>query len=156
MEALFAALEGTGVATWLRMSRWGYAGLNAAHILGLAALVGAVLPLDLRLLGAWRQVPRRDLARVLVPVATGGLVLAVTTGALLFSVRPQEYAAITVFQLKIVFIVLGTLAAVVAHVRHGWLLERGGVRYLRAHALFSLTCWLSALVCGRMIAFAAG
>ncbi|MEW5421074.1 hypothetical protein HNS03_04090 [Amorphus sp. 3PC139-8] len=156
MEALFAALEATGAATWLRMSRWGYAAVNAAHILGLAALVGAVIPLDLRLLGAWPQVLRRDVARVLVPVAACGLAVAVTTGAFLFSVRPQDYAAIAIFQFKMVFVVLGTFAAILAHVRHGTLLDRGEGRYLQAHAAFSLFCWLSTLICGRMIAFAAG
>jgi len=86
MEAFLAAVEATAAAQYLRASRWGYAAVSGAHILGIALLVGAILPLNLRLLGFWRSIPRANLLRVLVPVAATGLVLAVFTGPLLFSV----------------------------------------------------------------------
>ena len=54
MEAFFAALETTAPAQYLRVSRWGYAAVSGAHILGIALLVGAILPLNLRLLGFWQ------------------------------------------------------------------------------------------------------
>ena len=68
------------------MSRWGYAAVNTLHILGIALLVGSIIPFNLHVLGLWRNVPRIMLARVLVPVAATGLVLAVIAGSLLFSV----------------------------------------------------------------------
>lgn len=60
-----AALEATDLATTLRGSVWAYPLVNAAHILGVALLVGATVPLDLRLLGAWRSLPLGPLWRVL-------------------------------------------------------------------------------------------
>ena len=83
MEAFFAALEATAPAEYLRASRWGYAAVNGAHILGIALLVGAILPLNLRLLGFWPSIPRANLLRVLVPISAMGLALAVLTGSLL-------------------------------------------------------------------------
>lgn len=154
MEAALQALEATGLAQALRMSRWGYAGLSAAHILALALLVGAILPLDLRLMGAWPRIPRAMLARVLVPFAALGLLLAMATGALLFSVRATEYAALGVFQLKLGLVAAGTLAALTLHAAHGWQLVGAPCARLRLHALVSASCWLGALVCGRLIGFA--
>lgn len=52
MEALFAALEASTWATALSGSLWVYPLINAGHLLGIALLVGAIVPMDLRLLGA--------------------------------------------------------------------------------------------------------
>lgn len=156
MEAFFAGLEGSAVAEYLRFSRWGYAAVNAAHILGIALLVGSIVPLNLRFLGLWPGVPRRFLIRVLVPAAVTGLALAVIAGLLLFSVRAREYSGIGFLQAKLALVAIGVLAALVLHRAHGWLLDDAGDRRLAGHALISMTCWLGALICGRLIAFVDG
>lgn len=156
MEPLFAALEGTAVAQALRASRWGYAAVSAAHILGIALLIGSVIPLNLRFLGLWSGVSRQALVRVLTPVAAGGLALAVAAGLLLFSVRAREYAGIGFLQIKLALVAAGTVAALALHFGHGRVLARAGRSRLAAHAVLSLLCWLGALVSGRLIAFAAG
>ncbi len=154
MEAFLAALEGTAVARTLRASRWGYAAVNAAHILGVALLVGAIVPFQLRVLGLWPGVPRPLLARVLVPVAAADLALAAAAGLLLFAVRAREYAGIGFLQAKLALVAAGTLSALALHRAHGFLLEAAGDARLVGHAVVSLACWLGALVCGRLIAFA--
>lgn len=153
MEALLGALEASQAASYLRGARWGYAAVNALHILGIALLVGAVVPLNLRLLGVWRSTARADLVQVLAPTAAVGLLLSGAAGVLLFSVRAGAYAELTVFQIKLVLILFGSLSAVWAHLRHGRLLESVPRGQLRAHAAVSMLCWLSALICGRLIAF---
>ena len=153
MEAALVALAATELAAALRVSRWGYAAVSGLHILGIAVLVGAILPLDLRLLGLWPGVPRAALAWVLVPCAAAGLALAVAMGGLLFAVRAPDYAALTVLQVKLALVATGTLAALALHARHGlWLATAPDAR-LRAHAALSLACWLGALACGRAIGF---
>lgn len=154
MEALLAALESTAIAEYLRESRWSYAAVNAAHILGIALLIGSVMPLNLHLLGMWRDVRREPLARVLVPMAITGLTLAATAGVLLFAVRAREYSGIRFLQIKLVLIAAGILSAVLAHRAHGWRLSHARDARLAGHALFSIACWLGALTCGRLIAFA--
>lgn len=146
-------VEGLSIANELRTSRWGYASVNAAHILGISLLVGAVVPLNLRLLGLWAQIPLPALARILVPTAAGGLALAACAGALLFSVRAQEYAGLEIFQAKLLLIGLATASAVYLHLREGLLLAEGSPSRQRVHAAISLACWLAALVCGRFIGF---
>ena len=153
MEAFLAALEATVVADYLRGARWGYAAVNATHIFGIALLIGAILPLDLRLLGLWSGVPRTALVGVLSPVAATGLAIAVCAGIMLFSVRAREYADLDVFRLKLFFISLGGLSALAVHWWYGARLERNGGAPLIGPALISITCWLGALICGRLIAF---
>jgi len=153
VEHILAAIEASSIAQYLRVSRWGYAALNTAHVLSIAVLVGAILPLNLRLLGLWRSEPRAALARIIVPVAATALALAIVTGALLFSVRATEYAPLSVFRLKLVLIALGSLGALELHRAYG--LTFAGASESRAafHAAVSTVCWLGALICGRLIAF---
>lgn len=155
MEALLSGLEGTGLAQALRYSRWGYAAVNAGHILGFALLLGSTVALNLRLLGLWRSVPLAPLARVLVPVAAAGLALAVTAGLILFAVRAGEYAGLGVLQAKLAFVAVATVSAIVLHARYGLELHGAGPARQRVHAVVSLSCWLGALTCGRLIAFTA-
>ena len=154
MEAFFAALEGTALAQSLRGSRWGYAGVNAAHIFAIALLVGSVVPLNLRLLGVWQGVSREAVVRVLAPVAASGLILALLTGPLLFSVRAREYSGVGFLQLKLAFIAVGVVSALALCRAHGFLLRDAPRARLVGHAVISTACWLGALVCGRLIAFA--
>jgi hypothetical protein len=110
--------------------------------------------LNLRLLGFWPSIPRANLLRVLVPIAATGFALALLTGSLLFSVRAQEYAAVGYLQAKLVLVLLGILSASAIHRAYGFTLEGASQARLSFHALFSLGCWLGALACGRLIAFA--
>lgn len=155
MDGLLAGLEATAIAEHLRAARWSYAAVNAAHLLGIAMLVGAILPLELRLLGLWRDIGVEALARVLVPVAATGLAIAIAAGLLLFSVRAREYAALGVFQLKIALVATGVSIALVAQVARGRRLDRGDRGAMAGIATASLVCWLGALACGRLIAFIA-
>lgn len=153
MEGLLADVAASDLATAFRRSRWLYAAANTAHITGIALLVGAILPLDLRFLGLWKSIPRDALVRVLVPVAAGGLALTVAAGVLLFAVRAPEYAGHAVFQAKLVLITVGAASAIATHLVHGLWLPRAGDALLAKAGALSLTCWLGALIAGRLIAF---
>lgn len=153
MESFLGAVEATALAEHLRTARWSYAAVNAAHILGVALLVGAITPLNLRLLGLWEKTPASTLVRVLVPVAVSGLALAVVTGTLLFSVRALEYIDNGFLQLKIALVALGTVAALRLHWVHRGSVGEAGKARLVLHAALSTACWIGALICGRLIAF---
>lgn len=156
LTALLELLRDSGPAVFLRGGRWSYGLVNGAHILGLALLVGAILPLDLRLVGLWRREPADRLARVLLPVAMTGLGLAVATGLLLFSVRPFEYLANPFFPAKLALVALAVANALWLRLSPAWrtLRENGRVlRRLAVAGVVSLVLWIAALFCGRLIAF---
>jgi hypothetical protein len=123
-------------------------------VLGIALLVGAIIPLDLRLVGCWPAVPREALIRVLVPVAATGLALAVSAGLLLFSIRAGDYAALWVFRGKLLLIAIGAGSAILLHLTYGRRLAEAPPERLARAGMLSMTCWLGALIAGRMIAFA--
>lgn len=149
-----------GLGTWpgavlLKQSGTAYLLVNASHILGLALLIGAILPLDLRLLGVFRSVPVAALAPVLSRMAGIGLGLALVTGVWLFTVRPVEYARNAAFLWK-----LGLLALALANIA----LQHRSAAYVRAlagditaavrwRAAASVTLWPGVLLAGRWIGF---
>jgi hypothetical protein len=156
-EAL-AAIEALPLVAALRNARWSYALVNAGHIAGIALLFGAIVPLDLRLIGWRRSISIRALARMLVPVAVTGLVLAIVMGALLFSIRAREYAAMTMFQVKLALVLCGIANALLLRRAVQWESHRDSVdvmppQRLRAAGALSILLWLSAIVSGRLLAF---
>ncbi len=117
----------------------------------IALLVGAIIPLDLKLLGIWRTVPMEPLTRILVPMAAGGLTLAIITGSLLFLAGPQDYAGLPLFLIKIGLITTATLHALSFHWKRGF---SASAIQLKIAGGCSLTLWLSVLILGRFLAFA--
>lgn len=154
-----AALESAALATALRNSVWSYPLVNAGHIFGVALLVGSIVPLDLRILGAWRSAPLAPLWIVLTRTAGAGLVLAITFGTLLFITRATEYISSSLFIAKMVIVALGTaniLGLRMLSARqpanttppH----EHTPTR-LRLAAGLSLAAWLTALILGRLVGY---
>jgi len=143
-------------AVLLQRSGTAYLLVNAAHILGVGMLVGAILPLDLRLLGFFRRVPLGVIGPFLSRAAATGLVLAIVTGLWLFSVKPAEYLGNEAFLWKLALLLAALVNIVVQH-RSGAFMRalidgepRTGVRLA---AFCSAVLWLSVLVAGRWIGF---
>lgn len=159
IDIWLAALEASALAGALRNSVWAYPLVNASHILGVALLVGSILPLDLRLMGIWRSVALGPLWRVLSRTGAFGLTLAMLCGFLLFSTRATEYAASPLFITKMLVIVLGITNALVLNKisLQGRLPERlpSGqlpIAYRVAGGL-SMCVWLTALTLGRLVGY---
>src|SRR5688572_2155082 len=86
---------------------WTYAIVNLAHILGIAALFGAVVILDLRLIGFWRRTPLSALTEVAFPVAATGFALSVTSGIGLITANATEYVGNPFLYIKLPAIAIG-------------------------------------------------
>ena len=148
-----------GLGTWpgavlLKQSGTAYLFVNASHILGIALLIGAILPLDLRLLGFFRSVPVAALAPVLSRMAGIGLGLALVTGAWLFTVRPLEYASNAAFLWKLVLLALALANIALQHRSTAYVRALAGdITAVRGRALASLTLWPGVLLAGRWIGF---
>jgi hypothetical protein len=154
-EAL-EALSAWPVAELLRSSTWAYAALNAAHIFSIGLVVGAIVTLDLRVLGIFPTYPLGMLATPLSRVAAAGVLLAAATGFLLFSVRPLTYAANLAFLAKITLVALGIANALLLRANRHWRIAReGGFVHgsVRLGALGSVLIWAGAVLAGRWIGF---
>jgi hypothetical protein len=145
-------------ARWLQQSGTAYLFVNAAHILGLGLLLGAILPLDLRLLLGRAQATLTVLAPVAIRTAAAGLGLALITGAWLFSVNPGDYLENAAFRWKLLLLSLAAINVVVQH--RQWrsfglpanTMDALPVR-VRVLAGTSALLWISTLVAGRWIGF---
>lgn len=155
----FAALDAMALARELRDSVWAYPLVNAGHVAGVALLVGAIVPLDLRLLGLWPSVPLAPLWQVLTRTAAAGLLLAIGCGLLLFTAQATDYAASRLFIAKMAVVGVATANALLLRLalpdedlRPGAASRRlpSGVRLAGGISLFS---WLAALVLGRLIGY---
>ncbi|MBY2936975.1 DUF6644 family protein [Rhizobium leguminosarum] len=149
-------LSATTPAVALRRSGTLYMFVNAAHILAIGLLLGAILPLDLRLAGFFRKVPVEIVAPFLSRAAGVGLAAAIVTGFCLFSVRAVEYAGNSAFLAKLGLIALGILNLSIVHLGRGWqmVLSLGIVRPgLRFSAALSAAIWIAAVIAGRWIGF---
>ncbi|WP_439599057.1 DUF2214 domain-containing protein [Falsiroseomonas sp.] len=143
-------------AVALRGSVTLYLLVNAAHVLGLGLLVGAIATLDLRLLGAFRAAPLPVLAPPLVRVAAVGLGLAALTGLALFSTRPATYLENPAFLAKLGLLAVALANLALLHAGRPWRAAlAGGVvaGRLRLAAAVSLSAWLGVLLAGRWIGF---
>jgi len=149
------------IAAWpgavlLQESGTAYLFVNAAHIVGIALLIGAILPLDLRLIGCFQTVPVSVIGPFLSRVAAAGATWAALTGLWLFSVKPSEYLANTAFLTKMALLTIAIGNIALQH--HGrdfrLAVEGGGIRpRVRILAALSAVMWLSVLVAGRWIGF---
>lgn len=153
MEALLSLLEQSTLAQWLRVSRWGYAAINTLHVLGIALLVGAIVPLDLRLLGWRRSLPLVPLARLLQGAAIAGLLLTLATGPLLFIGRATEYTEQPLFLAKLALISLAIVNALMLNLGPG--VAHATARRLRIAGGISLLLWPAIVVVGRLLGFVA-
>jgi hypothetical protein len=155
MEIL-QALHDAGFATALRRAGTVYPFINAAHILSIGLIVGAIGTLDVRVLGLFRTFSLTQLAPPLSKVAAIGVGSTVFTGFLLFSVQPLAYAQNAAFLMKISFAALGIANALLLNARPAWkhAVAGGGIgASVKVQAAASLVIWVMAVVSGRWIAF---
>jgi hypothetical protein len=156
MTEFWSALQGTDIAVWINLSRWGYAAVATAHILSIGTLIGAILILDLRLVGIARWLDPASLARLTVPVAGTALGCAILSGGFLFIGRAGEYAAFGTFRIKMVLIACAVAMTIFVHLRYGLRLQRADDRQRFRIGAASIMLWFCVVVAGRLIAFIHG
>jgi hypothetical protein len=155
-----AWLESSALGHAMRESGvWTYGVVNLAHILGVASLFGAIVVLDLRLVGLWRGVALSAISEPVVPVAAVGFVLAAISGVCLLATKATEYVGNPFLYIKFPAIFIGLVNVTAIRFSSAWKEHR--VRELSAReqsklAVFggiSLVCWITAITAGRMIAY---
>lgn len=156
MTNFLQAVAGWPGAVFLQESWVAYLFVNAAHLLGIGLLLGAILPLDLLLLRSAQSRHLPVLGPFLVRVAATGAGLAVMTGLWMFSVKPLEYVQNPAFLFKLGLLVLAFSNVALQHqgkrfasaVYGGQLTAR-----VRVLAAASAILWLAILIAGRWIGF---
>lgn len=152
-------LDQTAVGAAIRESLWLFPAIETLHLLGMAALVGTVAVLDLRLLG-W--VMRRERVSALVgkllPWVWAGFTVQVVTGALLFSSEAVKVYSNPAFRLKMLLILLAGIHAFIFH----WIVYRDVANWddsallplkAKLSGFASILLWVGIVAAGRFIGF---
>ncbi|HLZ85301.1 MAG TPA: DUF6644 family protein [Caulobacteraceae bacterium] len=147
----FEALEATPIGDGIKNSIWLFPAIEAVHLLALSLLGGAVLMLDLRLLGVGltSQLPS-SVERETRPWLVGALAVMVVTGSLLGlseAVKLYDKQAFWVKMIALATALLFTFG-VKAPLTH-----RGPAWMARPLAVASLALWLTVAIAGRWIGF---
>ena len=160
MYDLLAWLEGSALGHAVRGAGvWSYAVINLTHLLGVASLFGALLLLDLRLLGVWARVPLASIAAAADPVAKTGFVIAALSGVCLLATNATEYAGNPFLLIKFPAIAVGLLNVALVRRLPAWRARNTRVptpaesRRLAVAGGVSLAAWTTAVGAGRMIGY---
>ena len=155
-----AWLQGSALGHAMRESGvWTYGIVNLIHILGVASLFGAVLVLDLRLLGFWRSISLAAITTPTVPIATTGFCVAATSGLGLLATKATEYVGNPFIYIKFSAIAFGLLNVIILNFLSAWkthkvrALSTREQRQLAIVGGISLFSWLTAITAGRMIGY---
>lgn len=157
VESMVQAIEGSTINNWILSSYWLWPSLEILHFIGLSLLLGAMLVVDLRLAGFFRQISIMDV-HSLLPWATIGFVINLTSGVLFFLGDPGRYAINIGFRIKMILVLIAGLNAL-------WFIWRLNPRLAswgehgdtpgeaKMVAWISLLAWFGVLLLGRLIPY---
>jgi hypothetical protein len=153
MLSWFVALGHSWLGQYMQASRWGFAVVEAIHLLGLAMLGGAVLIVDLRLLGLiLKSESARTVSRGLSKVLLTSLVVMIVTGFTLVSEEALKCYHSPAFRLKMLLLAVVVVFYFTLHRAALLRTEKQQADiWSRLAASVSLILWLGVGVAGRAI-----
>ena len=152
---LFGWFDSSAVGEAIRASTWLFPVIEAFHLLGLAVIGGAVLLVDMRLLGlGLRSQPVSRIARDTQPWLIGSLLVMLTSGTLLFTSEAVKCYYHDAFWVKMTSLFLAIIFTFTIR-RKVTMAEPGRVRPLwsRTVAIVSVALWSGVGIGGRWIGF---
>jgi uncharacterized membrane protein SirB2 len=153
--SFFTWCENSSLGEAIRESRWLFPAIESVHLLGLAVIGGAVLVLNLRLLGLGiERQPAAQLWRDTRPWLVGSLTVMLISGMLLFTSEAIKLYYHEAFWVKMISLLLATIFTFTV-LRKVALADPGRIRPLweKAAALVSILLWSCVGVGGRWIGF---
>ena len=158
VPAIFQAIQKSPLGETISGSTWMFPTIETVHVFALAAVVGSIVMVDLRLLGVQsKDRPVSVLSHELLPWTWGAFVLALVSGSLLFASRAADYMALPAFWFKFVFMGLAGANMVIFHLvtqrtMASWDSGRP-VMAARVAGALSLVFWGAVVVCARKVGF---
>jgi hypothetical protein len=151
----FQWCEGSLVGSAIRTSPWAFAVIESVHLLGLAVIGGAVLIVDMRLLGlGLRDQTVKEVARAAQPWLVGSLIVMLLSGGALFSSESIKCYYSTPFWVKMISLFLAMIFTFT--IRQRVIFADGTTMrpvLYKLVALISLGLWFGVGAGGRWIGF---
>lgn len=136
---------------------WTWVILETLHFIGLSILIGALLVMDLRLIGFFRALPV-SATHQLLPWVFVGFGINLVSGVLFFFGDPGRYTINIGFQIKFFLIFLAGVNALwffwkINRDMHTWEPYGGTTGLAKVIGFASLAFWFSVLIMGRLIPY---
>jgi hypothetical protein len=151
----FMWCERTAVHDAIANSLWAFAVIESVHLLALAAIGGAVLVVDMRMLGlGLKRQAISEVARNAYPWLVGSLIVMLSTGIPLFLSEPTKCYYSYPFWVKMSALALAVVFTFTIRSRVARADEsRMRPAVYKLVALVSLTLWFTVGAAGRWIGF---
>ena len=154
MLPLFQWCENSGLMVAMRSSLWLFPVIESLHLMGLALTGGAVLMVDLRLLGfGLRRQPVALVARDAERWLIISLFVMLPTGFLLFMASAVKCYYLPAFWVKMTALLLALVFTFSVRRRVARDTEIRTNSWTRLVAVVSLALWSSVAIAGRLIGF---
>jgi hypothetical protein len=149
-------LAETHISIMMRDATYDFAIVEVGHLLALAVFGGAVLLVNLRFLDwGFKKQPASQVARELLPLTAGGVIVMLVSGLLLFLAGPVRYYHNPAFRLKVILFVIALFFHFILQVKTArQVSDRGRTSpWLKAGAVLSLLLWFMIGLAGRAIGY---
>ena len=152
---IFKFFDKSWIGLLIADSRWLFPAIEAVHIVALALLFGAIIMLNLRLLGlTLTHKPTVQLARELAPWVLCSLIIILVSGFMLFASEAMKAYTSTPFQVKMLFLFAAMIFHYTIHSRLTRVDEAEvSPAWSKLAAVVSLLLWLGVGLGGRAIGF---
>jgi hypothetical protein len=150
-------MEQSALGSCIAQTPQGYYIFLAIHSIGLAMIVGALLVVDLRILGAARGISARALPK-LVTIGWWGFWINAISGVVVFFSEANKMFYDNTFRWKLFLILIGVITTYILSKSVLKPAAAGDIARLdtgsaKAQAIFSIMLWVAVIVVGRMIAY---
>jgi hypothetical protein len=151
-------MESTWVNNLANGPQWSWPIMETLHFTGMCLLFGAIIVMDLRLLGFDRVATPHAALHTLIPLAIAGFSINLITGIVFLFGNPYRYAMNISFCIKAVLILLAGANAIYFWLKAMPILSRIGPHEdtptsVKVVGVTSLILWASVLAAGRLIPY---
>lgn len=162
MEFLANLLDATNMGYVVNANDWLWPVAETFHFIGMAALIGTVGLVDLRILGVGKGIPISQLEK-LVPIGVAGFIVNAITGFIFVAGNPVggsiEYLENLALQIKMLLILIAGINLVlyyylgIARRNEAVPADGDAPGSAKVIAAVSLVVWFSVIFFGRMIMY---
>ena len=162
LKAFWESVQASPLADYIASSAWAFPTIESIHVIALITVVGTIMIMDLRLIGATSKTYSvMETSKDTLVWTWAAFVLAAITGTLLFISKASIYTIVPWFLAKMVLLVLAGVNMAVFHVftwntvKH-WDVNSEVPTPGKVAGWLSLVFWVLVVICGRWIGFVLG
>jgi hypothetical protein len=151
-------VQSASIATWISSTAWAWPALESLHFIGLCLLFGAVLVVNLRMLGLMKNISFSAL-HLILPWGILGFAINLVSGVLFFITVPAQYTQNVALHWKMVLMMIGGINVLYFTLfEEAWVMGPGDDAPMTGKIVAASTIfiWFGVILMGRMMPFMGG